>query len=299
MRFLVLAFLIITGTYGQAQEMEFEVKINSPKLQTVDPKVFESLEGSIREFLNSQKWTTEVYEPAERIKCNLQMTITEEISPTSFKSEIALQATRPVFGSNYETPILKHVDKDVKFEYEQYQPLLYSDNAFNDNLTAVLSFYVYVILGIDYDSYAPLGGKEYINKANEIINQIPSTAKNSYSGWKVNDGKRNRYWIAENLLNNRIIPYRQAMYNYHRHGLDVMYEDVEKGKAVIAKALKTITEVHRNYTNTMIVQMFSNSKSSEIIEIFKQGQREQKNSVYQMMRKIDPTKNAEFRSIVR
>ena len=293
----LLTSLLFVGSGLFAQEMNFNVKVNALKLQTVDPRVFQTLEQSLAEFLNSTKWTDDFFQQGERINCNLLLTVQEELSPTSFQAEIAVQASRPVFGSTYETAILNYIDKDVAFTYEQYEPLLYSRNSFNDNLSAVLSFYVYIILGLDYDSFSLYGGEPYLQTAQEILNNVPQSATASFKGWRSIDGNRNRFWIIENLLSPRVRPLRQSWYEYHRHGLDVMSENPNAGRAVILKGLEDILQVNQAYPNSMIVQMFGNAKSKEIVEIFKGGAREEKEKVIQVMSRIDPPNVNEYRSI--
>ena len=208
-----------------AQELEVEVAINTPKLQTADPKVFENLEKSMEEFLNNRKWTEDVYEPEERIKCKIQLTIEEEISATRFRANIAVQSRRPIYKSSEETPMLNHVDKDFIFDYEPFQPIIFSKNLFQDNLSSILGFYAYIIIGMDYDSFSPLGGEEYFKIAQDILNNVPQNAASQFPGWRQLDGNRNRYWIIENLMNPRVRDFRQGMYEYHRLSLDMMSED--------------------------------------------------------------------------
>ncbi len=295
-RYILLFVLIIFCKLGSAQELDFTVNINTPKLQTTDPKVFESLKESMLNFLNNQKWTDDSFDPKERIKCNIQMTIKDELSSNSFSADFAIQAVRPVFGSTYETPLLSHVDKDFNFTYEQFQPMNFTKNSFSDNLTAFLSFYVYVILGMDYDSYSLYGGESYLQTANDILTTIPPNAASAYPGWRSLDGNRNRYWIIENLLSPKIRDFRQAMYDYHRQSLDLMSEDVETGRAIMMQALETISKVNRSYPRSMIIQMFTNAKSGEIIEIFKKGTREQKTRVRSIMSKIDASNASKYRT---
>lgn len=280
-----------------AQELNCQVRINTQKLQTVDPAVFETLQQTLQEFMNNTKWTNDVYEQQERINCNILLTIQEELSPTSFRADLAIQATRPVYNSNYQTPLLNHIDREVTFSYEQYQPLRFTRNAFNDNLSQVLSFYAYVILGMDYDSFALYGGEPYFQIANEILTSIPQGAAERFSGWQSKDGSRNRFWIIENLLSPRIRPYREAMYNYHRHALDVMAEDVGQGRAVMAQAINVLQDVFQNYPNAMILQMFVNAKSDEVLEIFKRGTADEKNTVIRVMSRIDASNAEQYRAI--
>ena len=293
----ILAILLVWSGMSRAQELNASVKVNTQKLQTVDPKVFETLEQSLNEFLNSQKWTGDVFELEERINCNFVLTVQEERSPTSFKADLAIQASRPIFGSTYETALLNHIDKDVTFVYEQFQPLQFSRNVYNDNLSAVLAFYCYLILGMDYDSFSPLGGEPYFQIAQEILNNVPQSAAAANAGWRSLDGNRNRYWIIENILSPRVRPLRQAMYDYHRQALDIMAEDVAAGRVIMSKALEQIGEVNQAYPNSMIVQMFVNSKSLEVVEVYKKGTRQEQDLVIQIMSKIDPTNASRYRSI--
>ena len=292
---LIVCTLVFSGLHGQ--ELNFTVKINTQKLQTVDPKVFETLESTIREFLNSTKWTDDVFEPEEQINCNIQLTIQEERSATSFKADLAISASRPVFGSSYETALLNHIDKDVTFVYEQYQPLQYSRNAYNDNLSQVLSFYVYIILGMDYDSFSLLGGEPYFQTSQDIVNSVPQNAAAANPGWQSIEGNRNRFWMIENILSARTRLYREAMYNYHRQALDIMADDVATGRAIMLEALEDVGKVNQTYPNSMIVQMFNNAKSQEIIEIFKGGDRTQQDRLIRLMSRIDASNSSKYRSI--
>ncbi len=296
-RFLLLLLACLGFQMLQAQELKVSVKINIQKLQTVDPKVFATLETTIDEFLNSQKWTEDIFEPEERINCNFLLTIQEELSPTTFKADLAIQASRPVYGSDYETPILNHIDRDVTFAYEQYQPVVFSKNSYNDNLSAVLSFYVYIILGLDYDTFSLYGGEEYLRTAQEILNNIPQSAAAANPGWQSLDANQNRFWMIENLLSPRVRDYRQAMYEYHRQGLDLMHDDVNTGRAIMIGALEKVRSVNQAYPNSMIIQMFANAKSSELVEIFKRGTIQEKNRFIQIMTKVDAPNSGRYRTV--
>jgi len=294
---LILTIFLSLNIY--AQEFQFDVTVSTPKIQTVDPRVFQDLESQIESFLNSRKWTEDIYEQEEKIKCNIQLTITEELSPTSFKADLAIQSARPVFGTSLETALLNHVDKGVAFNYEQYQPLEFAQNNFNDNLTSVLGFYIYVILGLDYDSFQPLGGEEYFQLAQNIINTIPSNAADVYKGWRPRDGNgnRNRYWIMENILNPRVKDLRYAIYDYHLRGLDMMSKSLDLGRANILKSLQNIEKVGKAYPNSMIVQMFFNAKSNEIVDIFRGGTSAEKAEVIRICTKLDASNAIRYRSI--
>ena len=279
------------------QELNVNLTINTPKLQTADPAVFKNLESALNDFFGSTKWTEDYYEPEERINVTIAMTITEELSQRDFNAELTIQASRPVFGSDYESVIFSTVDKAVQLSYEQFQPIQYTSNSFNDNLTSVLSFYSYIILGLDADSFSPLGGQEHFQTAQAIMNLVPQDVAGRVKGWRSVDGNRNRYWLVENLLTPRVQPMRQALYDYHRLGLDKMHEDDALGRVLVIDALEKIAEVDRNYPNSMIIQVFSTSKSQEILSIFAQGTPEQKTKATDIMTRLDPSNARTFRAI--
>lgn len=298
MKRIIPFITILCITVGSfAQEFNFQVKLNSEKARTVDPKVFESLELALRDFLNNQKWTDDEFEPEERIDCNVLLTITEDMTVTSFKADLAIQATRPVFGSDYQTALLSYVDKGIVFEYEAFQPLEFTENVFNDNLTSILGFYCYTILGMDYDSFSPFGGEKYYQKAQNILNNVPPSATGRYKGWRSLDGNRNRYWMIESILNPRTREMRQAMYDYHRLGLDMMVTDKDAARATMTSALKKIEKVSKSYPNAMIVQMFALAKGDEIVEIYKGGTRKEQSDVIRVMSRIDAPGASKYRKI--
>jgi hypothetical protein len=297
-RISIIVFLLSAVLSLSAQELNFNVKINAQKLQTVDVKVFQTLEQTLREFLNNRKWTSDVYEPEERINCNLVLTIQEESSPTSFKADLAIQASRPIYNSDSESPIFNHLDRDVVFEYQQFDPLIYSKTSFNGNLSSVLAFYAYIVIGLDYDSFSPLGGQEFIQLAQDAINNIPSGSTPSpYSGWTSSESNKNRYWLAENLLSPRVKPFRLAMYQYHRNGLDIMADNANEGRAVLVSTFDDIEKVNQSYPNCMILSVFNASKATEIVEIFKIASLEEQNKVIRVMTRVDPSNASKYRRI--
>lgn len=291
--FLFLCFPFFTALYGQ--ELVVSVTINTPKLQTADPKVFKTLETSIQEFMNNQKWTDGTYEPEERIKVNIVMTITKELSANTFEADFSLQSIRPVFNSTYETPLFKHQDKDVTFSYQEFQPLEYSQSTFTDNLTYVLAFYAYMVIGMDNDSFSPFGGEPYYQQAQDIVNRVPPTVASNVPGWRSVENNRNRYWLMENMLSPRMRPFRQAIYDYHRQGLDLMYQDANAARAVMTLAIESLADVNQSYPNSAIMQLFANTKADEIIEIYKAAAPQEKNSVVKVMERVDPSRASSYR----
>lgn len=295
---LFTAFLgLMLGLTLHAQELEVTVKVNTPTIQMADPRVFQDLQAAIQGFMNNQKWTNETYQPEERIKVTLLLNITQEFSASSFGGDLNIQAVRPVYGSTYETPLISHLDKDVTFTYEQFQPLEFSENNFNDNISSILSFYAYVIIGLDYDSFSPFGGEPYFQIAQDVLNAVPQAVTANNKGWRSIDGNRNRYWIVENLLSPRVRNLRQAYYDYHRQALDLMSSDVVSGRALMLEAIEAVAQVNQTYPNAMAVQMFTNAKSNEIVEIYKQGTPTEKNRIVQSMTRIDGSNASKYRAI--
>ena len=278
-----------------AQEFFFNVEVNAPTTQTADPRLFEELKNKVTELVNNRQWSKESYEDHERIKGNLNITISSELSNTAFAAELSIQAIRPVYGASYETTLFNHIDKEFVFEFEAATPVIYSDNIFTDNLTSVIAFYMYYILGLDHDSFSLYGGDPYYQIASEIISALPSEyAQDQRSGWSSKANGRNRYFMIENILSPRIRSYRKALYDYHRKGLDLMSQNAEEAKLAMLEALKGIESANSDYPNSMIVQMFSNSKAQEVTDIFSVASRNQKNDVYRIMTTIDPANRNKY-----
>ena len=281
-----------------AQELIVNVTISTPRLQLVEPRVFETLKNTMEEAMNNQKWTEDEFEQEERIQVDISMTIREELTATAFKADFNVQATRPIYGTNQKTPLITHVDKNFAFEYEQFQPIEFSENSFTTNLASLLSFYAYTVIGMDYDSFSPYGGEEYFQLAQNIINNIPQNLNETLrKGWRSIDGNRNRYWLNENLLSPKMRGFRQAWYDYHRQALDMMYSDVATGRGIMTGCIETLGAANRNYPNAMILQVFSNTKASELVEIYKQGTTKEQNTIIQTMTRIDAANASKYRAI--
>ncbi len=282
----------------EAQELQVEVSVvTAPQVQLTDAKVFQSLEQAIRDFMNNQRWTEDEFLQEEKIELSLVLTVTEDNGNGSFKAELALQSLRPVYGSTYKTPMLNHIDKNILFQYEQFQPIEYVENSFTDNLASILSFYAYVVLGLDYDSFSPFGGERFFQEAQNIVNLVPESLVNTYLGWRPKDGNRNRYWLIENLLSPKVRPFRQAWYDYHRQGLDIAYSDVGAARVIILQALEDIQKVNQIYPQSMIVQLFTNAKGDEIIELFKPASLPERTKVIQIMGRLDPSRSVRYREL--
>lgn len=297
---ILLTISLMMSSFLMGQELNVTVKVNTQQIQLVDPAVFVTLEQSILEFLASRKWTDDVFEPEERIDCNFIFTLSKENSATDFTMTMAIQSSRPIFGTDQSTPLLNAVDGYVRFEYEQYQPLQFSENRFDNNLTSILAFYVYTVLGMDYDTFSLEGGDEFYKKAEDVVNSVPPGLYKNYLGWSSTDasnssGNNNRYWIIENLLSPRMTPLRRGMYQYHRLGLDLMYDNPDDGRAAIFEIVKTLGQVDQSYPNAILTQLFLNAKRREIISIFKRGTSTERTKVRQVMTQVDPSNSSDYR----
>jgi hypothetical protein len=291
-----LALMVCLSNLNFAQEFDFDIKVQPPAItQLADPKIFKSLEAALKELVNNTRWTEDIYEQNERLQGSIRLTIKSEASVTGFTAELAIQANRPVHGADYTTPIFIHLDREVSFTYEQFQPVQFVKNNFTDNLSSTIAYYLYVILGMDYDSFAPQGGEPYWQLAQDIFNTLPSAAKSEWQGKDL--GNRNRYWFVENMLSPRLKNYRQGVYEYHRLGLDVASTDVNRCKLAILQCLDKMDEAQQAYPNTLAVRTFAGTKTSELIEIFKNSSSDQKSRFIQIMTRIDPANSSKFNQV--
>lgn len=297
---LFLFLFILFSPAAYSQELNCKVDITSAKLQTTEAKIFQTLKTAIYEFMNNRKWTNDAFKPEEKIECSLFINVTEELSTNVFRAQVNIQSSRPVFNSDYNSVLLNHVDKDWVFAYSEYQPLDFNENDFLSNLTSMLSYYAYVIIGLDYDSYSLNGGTPYFQKAQTIVNTIPSNlTSDAAPGWKPFDNDKNRYWIVDNLLNARYNPIRESVYLYHRQGLDAMYEDAKNGRQVTLNCLRKVGEVAEEYPNAIIIKLFFNAKSEELINIFAGAPPNEKTNAVQLLYRADPTNSEKYAKIMK
>ena len=303
--FIPFVLFFVGLSMVQAQELNFTTKVNIQRLLTADPAVFSGLEQSLREFVNSSKWTEDDFRQEERIKGNILLTITGEATddsqrpiPNVYTAELAIQASRPIYGTNNETTLFNYIDREVTFKYEQFQPLQFSKSVFNDNLSQVVAFYIHIILGMDYDSFSLNGGSDYFQAAQQIVNVAQSASAVKGKGWSSIEGNnRNRFWVSENWSSPRMKPMRELQYAYHRLGLDQMSQDPAKGRSIISQTLENARKSFDTYPNTILMQLFLSSKSKEITEIFKVGSPTEKDKVADIMSRIDPTNANNYRQL--
>jgi hypothetical protein len=280
----------------EAQELNCQVQVNYSQVQgTVLKQVSEQIQKSVFEFMNNTRWGKDPFLPHEKIDCSIFIQLEEMPETDYYKGKIQVQARRPVFGSSYFSTTFNFEDPDFAFKYQQFQQLDFNLNVFQSNLTSVLAFYAYLILAVDYDTFSLLGGTEYWQKAQIIVQNAQNAAE---EGWRANDKNvRNRYWIAENALQPLFEGIRKCMYYYHRKGLDKMSENVEEGRAEILKALELLKPVYQARPASFPMQLFFNAKRDEIINIFKGATPEEKNKVLELLMLVDPSNTNRYMKI--
>lgn len=292
MRFILsILFVLFTSFNSIAQELRCQVKIVSVQVQGqgVEARVFTGLETAINEFMNNRKWTGDNFNDVEKIDCNILINITKIVSANTFQATMEIQSRRPVYNSSYNTVLLNYSDNSFVFNYIENQPLEYAENTYLNNLTSVLAFYAYYMLGLDYDSFSLNGGTPHYQKALNIVNSVSGDVASSWTS-----GTRNRYWMVNNMLDATFVPLRESLYKYHRLGLDVMSKDKDAGKKVIIESLEALNKIHAIKPLSFNVQMFFNAKSDEVISIFSGATTEEKNKIVPILSKIDPTNSNKY-----
>ncbi len=284
-RFTVIILLLLSVILVNAQDLNARVQILSPQVQNTNKRPLEVLEAAIREFLNGRKWSSDILQSQERIDCSFVINISDWDGSSSFKAEAQIQSSRPVYGSSYNSTILNLSDKDFSFSYAEGQPLDYSDQSFNNNLTSLLAYYAYIITGLDYDTFSAFGGSPYFARAQNVVNNAQNTA---YTGWKAFEGLRNRYWLAENLGNKAYNPIRQALYDYHRNGLDLMADNQEKGRKQILAILPQLQKIDKQQQGSMLNQVFFTAKADELVNIIAQSPPPDRIRAYNILSSADP-----------
>lgn len=265
--FIVFVGLLLSGTLG-AQELNCTITVNSDQVGQTNQQIFQTLERSLNDFVNKNVWTNRVYKENERLNCRMFITVTEYES-NRFGANIQIQSSRPVYNTSYESSVFNYKDNQFNFEYIEFQPLVFNENVFNSNLVGVISYYVYIMLGLDADTFSLEGGTEYYKMAQKIVTQAQGSG---FAGWSQSaTDNRTRFELVDNLLSNTFREYRIAMYNYHRKGLDILGDDNSTGKQVIAGSMRLFETLIQRRPNAFLIQTFFDAKSEEIQNIFSDG----------------------------
>lgn len=284
--FISLAFALLMSVAGKAQELNCTVTVMTPQIQGTETRIFETLENVIFEFMNNQRWTSDVFDVNERIECNLLLTITDGTATSSeFKGHIQVQSFRPVFNSSLKSQVINLKDDEVQFSFQENSILRFTPDYFQDNLTSILAYYAYMIIGYDYDTYKLEGGTKYFSLAQQIVNNAQNA---SQGGWKGFENSRNRYWLVDNVLHQSFQPFRETLYNYHRLGMDVMYDKFPEGRTKVAESLQALREVHRIKPLSYNAAVFFLAKSDEIVNVFSKAPANERSEVYSVLEILDP-----------
>jgi len=292
----ILLLLILAQTTALAQELNCVVIVNDQQVQTTERRVFRDMENAFAQFLNSRKWTNDNYNLDERINCTLALTMESMPSIGNFTATVQIQSSRPIYNTNFESILLNYADREWQFQYVESLPLDFNENNFTSNLTALLAFYAYVIIGMDYDSFSEFGGEPYFEKALNIVTQAQQS---NASGWNPFGGNRNsRYWLIENLTNQQLQPVRKGIYTYHRLALDTYLETPEESRNQILEVLENTSQANQVSPNSVLIRTFFTSKSAEIINIFKDAQLTSKRRAVELLTRLDPGRADEYQEIL-
>ena len=294
---VVICWLLATGVIS-AQEINCTVTINSEQIEGSNKQVYETLKSSIEEYMNQNRWTNMTYAEHEKIECSM-LIVVKEVADNLYKCEMTLQSRRPVYGTTYTTPLLNFKDNNFTFTYQEYDRIEWQQNTFTTNLTAMLAYYCYLIIGHDQDSFQRLGGTPYFQQCEEIVNTCQSASMDNAEqrGWLAFDSNRNRYALINNLLDEAFKKYRNFYYEYHRMGLDEMSGNVTNGRARIAEGLLVLKEAYRARPATYVINTFLDAKADELVDIFSKGTEKEKRTVYEMLMDIDPTRQNTYERI--
>jgi hypothetical protein len=301
-KFLINFLLIVILTHNKliAQELNVNVEVITAQVMNVDKKIFETLRSSIRDFMNNTRWTQDEFLNHERIEATLLINIKEVLSQTDFKATCQIQTRRPVYKSSYSSNVLSYLDENFDFRYVEYQPFEFNGTTFNNDLTAMIAFYAYMIIGFDYDTFSPEGGTPYFQIAQGIVNNAQNSGNKGWSSLaKGNDKYNNRYWLVENTLNPAYKPIRQAYYQYHLKGLDVMWNNPEEGRKQIYEALLKVQSVFKLYPVLLYNIIFFNAKSDELVNIYSGATSEEKTKVVELLSEIDAAKSNKYQTRIK
>ncbi|MFD2514509.1 DUF4835 family protein [Pontibacter locisalis] len=297
-KLLVLLMFCLTAWGANAQELQCDVVVNSEQVQYTDRQLFTDMQTRIFEFMNNRRWTDQPYRANERIKCRILINLTEMPEIGVFKANVQVVSVRPAYGTGYESILFSFIDKDWTFQFNDAQPLDFAENNYSSNLSSMLAFYAYMIIGVDNDSFGKLGGATAFDKARAVVNLAASQGA-GYQGWKAFDSNRNRYWLIDNIQDPQFLAFREGMYNMHRQGLDLMIENPEKARETVLSVLENVQRLQQQKPNAAVVRAFFDAKSDELVNMFKNAAPAQKQKAYTILSQTDPTNNSKYEVLLK
>jgi len=296
--FAVLLFLFVYSNH--AQELRCNVQVVSQQIQGTNKQVFRTMQQAIVEFMNNRNWTNHVFGQEERIECNILINITKQITADEFEGTMQIQSRRPVYNTSYSTVMLNYMDNDIHFKYVEFETLDFNETSHTSNLTSLLAYYAYIILGLDYDSFGYEGGNPYFEKAERIVSNAQNAPE---KGWKAFESKehKNRYWLIQNILDEEFSSIREFIYRYHRLGLDVMESKAADGRSQIIESIEKLLEVKRNKPDPFMhfLRVVLDAKSEEFVNVFQEGSITDKERVHKMLVEIDPANSNRYKKIIK
>ena len=282
---VIILMLLPVFQLIRAQELNCKVNVNTDQIQGTNQTVFTALQEALTSYMNDRQWTDYSYQAEERIECTVSIVVNSYANGV-FDADLQIQSNRPVYGSTYQSPLFAHLDGDFAFNYNEGDVLSFSETSFGNNLTEVLAFYAYVIIGMDCDSFSPMGGTPFYQKAEQIVNRAQSSNE---AGWKAFEDHRNRYSLINNFLDDLMVPFRQYIYTYHRLGLDQMSASPDKGRAEICNKILSLRDAYKSRPSAVALTDFAETKMDVLVNICSKASSEEKQAVYDAMSVIVPT----------
>ena len=293
MRTIYSLLLVLVFGIAQAQQLNCTVSVNADKVAVTNKQIFKTLEKSLTEFVNKTDWTGTPYKQDEKINCSMFITVTAYASD-QFTATVQVQSSRPIYNSTYSSPVLNFNDKDFSFRYVEFENLTFNPSNFDSNLISVIAFYSYVIIGMDGDTFSKQGGSKYLETAQDIANVAIS---GGYKGWSQSDGNQNRFFLINDMLSSTFSPFRDALYEYHFEGLDLMHKDLKSAKLKIKEALNTIGIINKSRPNAFLTRVFFDAKSDEIVSVFSAGPAMDIRDLIENLMSISPMNSSKWASI--
>lgn len=296
--FSFLLFTVLTYTSSAQGELKCQLTVNAQRVVGVDPSVFQTMQTALSEFMNNKSWTNDQFAPEERIECSMFINIDGSSAQDVYNASITVQLSRPVFNSSYSSPMFNFIDKDCILTYAQNQPLDFNVNQYQSNLTSILGFYAYVLIGLDYETMSKGGGTKYFTMAEQVLNNVPTNSPDS-KGWKPFDSQRNRYWLINSLQASKYEQFRVALYEYHFKGMDNFYEKPALARQNILSALDKLSKIARENPNNMLLAVFFQAKSDEVVNVFSGADMTEKAKALTVLRIADPSNSAKYDKLVK
>lgn len=290
---ILLVILVLCPLFMRAQELNCSVEVNTDKIAGTDKNVFTTLQSAITEYMNNTQWGNAQFLANERIECKLFLTV-NSYEGTTMKCDLQVQSLRPVYNSSYTTTLINFKDTNVEFDYQENEPLIYSENTMESNLTAILNFYAFLILAVDFDSFSPNGGDLYFEKANNVVTMAQSSGE---SGWKAFEDNKNRSAVLSAFTDKATSSIRTLMYNYHRKGLDEMVLSPDKGKAVITESLGILKSIYDVAPMSVVLSMFKDAKLDELVNVYSKSNVSERQAVYELLYPLYPTEGQRLNQI--